>query len=68
MPFLLFESLATGEEGSGHPVIDSVDLIEGDNKGSFPLSQQLNGLLGLIFNRMHDIDHKNSHITERRAS
>ncbi|KAI6776081.1 hypothetical protein HG530_000026 [Fusarium avenaceum] len=50
------------------PAVQTIDLVEGDNEGSFAVSQHLHGLEGLGFETVHDIDDQNGNVTERGST
>ena len=55
-------------EGLRLPLIDSVDLVQGDDEGGLLLLQKLKGFKCLFFKTVHNIDNKNGKITQRRTS
>mmetsp|Transcript_35906 Transcript_35906/g.56013 ORF Transcript_35906/g.56013 Transcript_35906/m.56013 type:complete len:211 (-) Transcript_35906:97-729(-) len=65
---LHFQSFLNRQLRMGLPSVQSVNLVQGDNKWGFSLLQQSNALNSLRFQSVHDINNEDSHITKRRST
>ena len=50
------------------PFVNTVDLVKSDDEGSIFLTEDFDGLEGLLLDAMHDVDHQNGEVTQRAAS
>lgn len=61
---LLLEGQSGGVILSGGPIIDSVDLVQGDNERGLPHLEELHRFKGLLLDAVHDIDDQNGDVTQ----
>jgi len=50
------------------PLVESIDFVEGDAERCLLLFEELNRLKSLLFQPVHNIDHKHGQVTEGRTS
>mmetsp|Transcript_55092 Transcript_55092/g.159527 ORF Transcript_55092/g.159527 Transcript_55092/m.159527 type:complete len:585 (+) Transcript_55092:229-1983(+) len=50
------------------PLVQAVDLVQGDDEKALALLQHLQRLHGLGLQAVHDIDHQDRHVAQRRTS
>lgn len=50
------------------PLVEAIDLVEGDHERGIFVSKELDGLSSLWFKRVHDINDKDSHVTKGGTS
>jgi hypothetical protein len=60
---LLIQTVSCVSEFNSFPLIASINLIQGDDEGTFLLAQKLNRLKSLGFQTMHQIDNQDSNVT-----
>ena len=68
MILLRVESLARRKVGVRLPVIHAVDLVERDDEGGLSHAKHVEGLEGLRFETVHDVDDEDGEIAERRTA
>ena len=52
----------------GLPFVDSVDFVESDDVGNFLLLEHVDGLDGLGFETVHDVDDEDGDVAQRGAA
>ena len=65
---LLLESIADWGVLAGLPSVAPIDFVQGNHERNTFLSQHCQTLNGLLFQAVHQIDHQNSDVAQRRTT